>query len=145
MNSNSEYAKVKWAEKIGVSTSGYYTWLRERAQRQAVEDTRREKVIAAFNDGQGVYGADRICGILRRDGYSASYPVVRCIMSQEGLKSSHCRRRQWSMTDSRKALKLFQEQNKLVRKEDSRERREEEKDRHYELHREKAKEKHKGH
>jgi hypothetical protein len=48
-------------------------------------------------------------------------------------------------TKAQQALKLFQEQNKLVRKENSRERREEEKDRRYELHREKAKEKHKGH
>ena len=103
MNSNSEYAKVKWAEKLGVSTSGYYTWLRERTQRQAVKNTQREKVIAAFRDGQGVYGADRICGILRRDGDSASYPAVKRIMAQEGLKSCHCRRRQRSLTDSRKA------------------------------------------
>ena len=83
--------------------SGYYTWLHERTQRQTTDDTRREKVIAVFNEGQGVYGADRICGILRRDGNSASYPVVKRIMSQEGLKSCHCRRRQRSLTDSRKS------------------------------------------
>jgi len=63
----------------------------------------REKVVSVFNEGQGVYGADRICGILRRNGDSASYPVVKRIMSHEGLKSYHLRRRQRSLTDSRKA------------------------------------------
>lgn len=103
MNSSSEYAKVKWAEQLGVSTSGYYTWLHDRKRRQAAANSRRETVIAVFNEGQGVYGAERICGILRRSGDSASYPVVKRIMAQEGLKSCHCRRRQRSLTDSRKA------------------------------------------
>ncbi len=40
---------------------------------------------------------------MRRDGHQASYPVVKRIMAEEGLKSSHCRRRQRSLTDSRKA------------------------------------------
>ncbi len=100
---NTECARAKWAEKLGVSTSGYYAWLNERKRRQVDDDTRRGKIIAVFKEGQGVYGVDRICGILRRDGDSASYPVVKRIMSQEGLKSCHCRRRQRSLTDSRKA------------------------------------------
>ncbi|HHU23408.1 MAG TPA: IS3 family transposase [Clostridiales bacterium] len=103
MNTETKYARAKWAEKLGVSTSGYYTWLHGRKRRRVADDARREKVIAVFNEGQGVYGVDRICGILRRDGNSASYPVVKRIMSQEGLKSSHCRRRQRSLTDSRKS------------------------------------------
>jgi putative transposase len=56
-----------------------------------------------FNEGRGVYGVDRICGIIRRDGASVSYPVVKRIMAQEGLKSCHGRRRQRSLTDSKKA------------------------------------------
>lgn len=103
MNTETKCARAKWAEKLGVSTSGYYAWLNERKRRQVDDDTRRGKVIAVFKEGQGVYGVDRICGILRRDGDSAAYPVVKRIMSQEGLKSCHCRRRQRSLTDSRKA------------------------------------------
>lgn len=103
MNRKTKYARAQWADKLGVSASGYYAWRNERKHRQADDDTRRKKVIAVFNDGQGVYGVDRICGILRRDGDSASYPVVKRIMSQEGLKSCHCRRRQRSLTDSRKS------------------------------------------
>jgi len=103
MNTETKYARAKWAEKLGVSTSGYYAWLHWRKRRRAADDSRREKVIAVFNDGQGVYGVDRICGILRRGRDSASYPVVKRILSQEGLKSCHCKRRQRSLTDSRKA------------------------------------------
>lgn len=54
-------------------------------------------------EGKGTYGPDRICGCMRRDGNQASYAVVKRIMTEKGLKSSHCRRRQRSLTDSRKA------------------------------------------
>lgn len=103
MNTEPKYAKAKWAEKLGVSTSGFYTWLHERKRRQEAAEILRKKVIDVFYQGQGVYGAERICGILRSNGDSASYPVVKRIMAQEGLKSCHCRRRQRSLTDSKKA------------------------------------------
>jgi hypothetical protein len=41
MRNETKYAKAKWAEKLGVSTSGYYTWLHNRKQRQAVDEARR--------------------------------------------------------------------------------------------------------
>ena len=103
MKSEPQYARAKWAKKLGVSTSGYYTWEKERHKRQSAEAERREKVIKVFQEGQGVYGPERICAILRRKGDSISYPVVKRIMSEEGLKSCHVRRRQRSLTDSRKA------------------------------------------
>lgn len=98
------YAKAKWAEILGVSTSGYYDWLKEREERKAKDDYVRKKVIELFREeGEGTYGAERICGCMRRDGYTASYGVVKRIMEEESLKSSHNRRRQRSLTDSRKA------------------------------------------
>lgn len=103
MKKETRYAKTKWAPKLGVSTSGYYTWLHEHKHRQKADELLRSKVISVFNEGEGTYGVDRICGILRRDGHPASYPVVKRIMAQEGLKSCHRRRRQRSLTDSRRA------------------------------------------
>ena len=103
MNTETQYAKKKWAENLGVSTSGYYHWRYDRYRRKDLDDTRREKIKSVFSEGQGAYGVDRICGILRRDGSPASYPVVKRIMVEEGLKSSHCRRRQRSLTNSKKA------------------------------------------
>ena len=74
----------------GVSTSGYYDWLKEREQRREKEDKMCKKVIELFHqEGKGTYGAERICGCMRRDGLRASFAVVKRIMEQEGLKSSH--------------------------------------------------------
>jgi len=99
-----QHATRKWAMVLGVSTSGYYTWRKDREQRAAREERIREKVKDLFDrEGKGTYGAERICGCMRRDGMSASFKVVKRIMEQEGLKSSHCKRRQRSLTDSRKA------------------------------------------
>ena len=99
-----QHATRKWAKVLGVSTSGYYTWRKEHEQRAAREEKIREKVKDLFHhEGKGTYGAERICGCMRRDGMSASFPVVKRIMEQDGLKSSHCKRRQRSLTDSRKA------------------------------------------
>ena len=78
--------------------------MKDRDRRQEKESIIRKKVIDLFHDeGQGTYGAERICGCMRRDGFSASYAVVKRIMDKEGLKSIHCRRRQRSLTDSRKS------------------------------------------
>lgn len=103
MNEEPKYARMKWAKELGVSTSGYYTWLDERNRRKEADILLRRKVISVFKESKGTYGADRICGILRRDGQSASYPVVKRVMDEEGLKSCHCIRRQKSLTDSRRA------------------------------------------
>ena len=103
MEKETHYAKAKWAKKLGVSTSGYYTWLQERDRRQKAQKSLEDRVISIFKEGEGTYGVDRICGILRRDGEPASYPVIKRIMCQEGLKSCYRRRRQRSLTDSRKA------------------------------------------
>jgi putative transposase len=103
METEKQYAKAKWAEKLGVSTSGYYVWLQDRERRQQKQKALENQVVSVFEAGEGTYGVDRICGILRRDGEKASYPVISRIMHQKGLKSCHRRRRQRSLTDSRKA------------------------------------------
>lgn len=103
MEKEKQYAKTKWAEKLGISTSGYYTWLQERELRKKADQALRNKVISVFREGEGTYGISRVCGVLRRNGQSASYSVVKRIMEQEGLHSCHRRRRQRSLTDSRKA------------------------------------------
>ncbi len=81
---------MKWAEKLGVSTSGYYTWLKDRDRRQKVQKTLVDLVTSIFNEGEGTYGVDRICSILRRDGESASYPVPctnLCMLTKNSAKS----------------------------------------------------------
>ena len=104
MEQQDQHAKQKWAKVLGVSTSGYYTWLQERDIRAARDEATRDMVKELFQEeGKGTYGAERICGCMRRDGKKASFRKVKRIMNAEGLKSSHTRRRQRSLTDSRKA------------------------------------------
>ena len=94
------YAKSKCAEALGVLTSGYYSWLKERDNRISRKDQLRPFVLQVFKEGRGVYGTERICGILRTRGIRASFPVVSRVMEEEGLTSRHLKRKQRSLTDS---------------------------------------------
>lgn len=93
------------AESIGLSKSGYYTWLKERNKRAKRQERRSLEVIQMFEEGQGHYGAERICGVIRSRGGKASFGCVKAIMKENGLKSNHCRRRRRSLTNSRAARK----------------------------------------
>lgn len=100
MEEEPHYAKAKWANILGVSTSGYYTWIQERDTRIPRKDQLRADVKRIFEEGEGAYGAERICNILRTEGEKASFTVVRAIMAEEKIRSKHCVRRQRSLTDS---------------------------------------------
>ena len=95
----------KWARFLRVSRSGYYDWLSARQECLAKEAVYKEKVKKIFNDSGGTYGPDRICGVLRKLGLTASYRKVSRIMAEFGLSSIHNRRRTKSLTDSRNARK----------------------------------------
>jgi putative transposase len=93
-----------WAKFLKVSRSGYSAWKKDRKKREAVQQANIERVRSIFRDGNGTYGAERICGILRKRGFKASFPKVRDIMEKEGLRSIHGRcRKQRALTDSRKS------------------------------------------
>ena len=97
-----EHAVVKWASFLEVSTSGYYAWQQEREGRQARDAAYAERVERVFEESGGTYGADRVAGQLRKDGFSASFKKVKRIMNEHGLFSVHLRYRR-SLTDSRGA------------------------------------------
>ena len=83
--------------------SGYYSYKKRKAEREAAEKDYRAQIKKLFDESRGTYGVDRICGKLRQLGYKASYGKVKRLMEEMGLKSIHLRRRQRSLTDSRKA------------------------------------------
>jgi putative transposase len=103
MEKEQKHSKAKWASIIGVSRSGYYSWLRERELRKARLEAYEARVKQIFDDGRGHYGAERICGVIRLRGERASFPVVKRIMATYCLVYSHCRKKQRSLTDSRRA------------------------------------------
>jgi putative transposase len=98
-----EYPVTKWAACLDVSTSAYYDWLANRDKRDERQEKYAEAIKRIFERSGKTYGVDRICGCLRKEGYTASYKRVKKIMDELGLISVHRRRRQRSLTDSRKA------------------------------------------
>lgn len=85
------------------STSGYYHWLKTKEERDEKQTEYEKAIIKIFTDSGSTYGPGRVCGVLRRQEYTASYKRVSRIMKRFGLSSIHNRRRQRSLTDSRKA------------------------------------------
>jgi len=98
-----EYPVTKWADILDFSTSAYYDWLKTKDERDKKQEEYEQAIIDIFNNSRKTYGPDRVCGVLRRQGYTASYKRVSRIMKRLGLSSIHNRRRQRSLTDSSKA------------------------------------------
>jgi putative transposase len=95
--------QLNWAAHFGVSNSGYYAWLQERDRRKEREEDYAKAVERAFESGEGTYGVDRVCGVMRKNGEKASHGKVAQHMRKKGLESIHRRLRQRSLTDSRNA------------------------------------------
>ena len=100
---NLEYPVTRWAALLKFSTSGYYDWLKTKDEWDRKQKDYKKSITKILNDSGETYGRDRVCGLLRRQGYTASYQRVSVIMKRLGLSSLHNRRRQRSLTDSRKA------------------------------------------
>ena len=86
-----------------MSRSGYSAWEKTREERAKKEETYFKQVAKVFEEGKGTYGANRICGIMRKRGHKASFYKVRDIMERQGLRCVHCKRRQRSLTNNRKS------------------------------------------
>ena len=98
-----EYPDTKWAAFLEVSRSAYYEWKKTRAEREKSAKIYTETIQKIFDESRGTYGVERICAELRKRGFTASFHRVRDNMAEQGLKSIHLRRRQRSLTDSRRA------------------------------------------
>ena len=103
MEANPEYAAAKWAKMLKISLSGYHAWRGRKESRNNREQSFRERIRKLFENSEGTYGVDRICGLLRNTGIKASYPRVKRHMEAMGLKSIHRKRRQRSLTNSKKS------------------------------------------
>jgi len=86
-----------------VPRSAYYEWKKTREERERATKTYAEAIGKIFDESGGSYGVERICAELRKKGFTASFRRVRDKMNEQGLKSIHLRRRQRSLTDSRRA------------------------------------------
>jgi putative transposase len=93
---------VKWAKYFEVSTSGYYSWLRKRHERDLRDQIYAEEIERIFVESWGTYGCERIGAELRRRGFKASFRKVKRVMQERNLRSVHVRKVK-PLTDSRKA------------------------------------------
>ena len=98
-----EHTVAKWAKFFKVTRSGYYAYKERRERREREEQAKKKKEIKRiFDESDGTYGPDRICGVIRRNGVKASYGKVSGYMADMGLQSVHNRHRTRNLTDSRK-------------------------------------------
>ena len=102
IETHAEYPVVKWAKYFEVSTSGYYSWLRRRRERDLRDEVYAEEVERIFVESRGTYGVERIAAELRRHGYSASFRKVKRVMRERNLRSVHVKKVK-PLTDSRNA------------------------------------------
>jgi hypothetical protein len=78
---------TKWAACLDVSTSAYYDWLANKDERDERQEKYTEAIKRIFDKSGKTYGVDRICGCLRKEGYTASYKRVKKMMDELGLVS----------------------------------------------------------
>jgi len=87
---------------LGVSTSGYYAWLKRPRSARAREDEELRKRIATIHaSSRGTYGAPRILAELRAQGYRVGRKRVARLMREAGLRGVS--RRKWVTTTERDA------------------------------------------
>jgi putative transposase len=97
------YTVAKWARFFKVSRSGYYAYAERRELREEEKAKKKDEIKKIFDESDGTYGPDRICGVIRRKGGKASYGKVSGYMAEMGLQSVHNRHKTRSLTDSRKS------------------------------------------
>ncbi len=89
-----EFRITTMARVLGVSTSGYYAWLkRPRSAREKSDTALVERMRAIHKRSRGTYGAPRIQAELADDGVLVSRKRVARLMRESGLSGISRRKR----------------------------------------------------
>ena len=90
---------------LGVSTSGYYAWLRRRLSARARENEMLRKRIATIHAcSRGTYGVPRVQAELRAQGVHVGRKRIARLMREAGLRGVS--RRKWVTTTQRDTTAL---------------------------------------
>jgi putative transposase len=82
-----EHAIATMCRVLGVSTSGYYAWLKRCASERAETDTELTRQITGIHkDSRGTYGAPRVHAELAARGVQVSIKRVARLMKAAGLQ-----------------------------------------------------------
>lgn len=77
-------------KKLGVSTSGYYDWLKREPSRQERRRNHiKELILKIYNDNMQIYGAPKITKILRNMGEVISERTVTKHMQELGIRACY--------------------------------------------------------
>lgn len=115
MKEHPEYTVAEWAMFLQVSRSGYYRWLNAIEEADRKDKAEKEEIRKIWKEGEGTYGPDRICGIIRQRGGHMGRKKAARHMEEMGLTSCHNQHRSRSLTNSKKAR--GEEFENLMRKE----------------------------
>lgn len=73
---------------LGVSTSGYYSWLSRKPSNQARRKLVLKKAITQiYNESKQIYGAPKIAAVLKAEGHTVTEKTVGNYMREEGIKA----------------------------------------------------------
>lgn len=100
-----QYSVTKMARDLGVSRSGYYSWLvREPSQREKEDMELLRLITQIFEDNKGRYGSPRIWQELVNEfNYRISRKRVERLMRKDG-KRAKCKKKWVKTTDSNHSL-----------------------------------------
>lgn len=75
-------------KRLGVSSSGYYSWKkREPSEQEKRKQKIKAEIIEIYNESYQIYGAPKITAILRSKGYGITEKTVGNYMREEGIKA----------------------------------------------------------
>lgn len=100
-----QYSVTKMAKKLGVSRSGYYSWLvREPSRREKEDRELLRLIVQIFEDNKERYGSPRIWQELVDEfNYRISRKRVERLMRKHG-KRAKCKKKWTKTTDSKHSL-----------------------------------------
>ena len=72
---------------LGVSTSGYYDWLKRKPSKQKTRKQKiKDKITEIYNESKQIYGAPKITSGLESRGHVIAEKTVGNYMREEGLR-----------------------------------------------------------
>lgn len=73
---------------LGVSKSGYYSWLNRKPSRQSAKKAKvQAEIKAIYDDSKQIYGAPKITQKLHEKGYSTAERTVTRYMKEMGIRA----------------------------------------------------------
>ena len=92
----------KMCEILGVSKSGYYSWLRQPKSLRNMENEKLlEKIELEYIKSRRLYGVRRVTAALKNGGTTCGHNRVARLMQENGMRSLRKRGRRVNTTDSR--------------------------------------------